>query len=851
VAPTTTKDQDQAQAKGSAMDYNQDSIQVKEGIEHVRARPAMYIGDVYERGLHHLVSEVVDNSIDEAMAGHCTEIVVTLHEDESITILDNGRGIPVGIHKKVGKPTLEVCLTVLGAGGKFDKDSYKVSGGLHGVGVSCVNALSEWLEAEVYRDGKEHRMRFQQGRTTKSLEVVGPTQRRGTKITFKPDSDIFRTSIAFDYKKIATRLRELAYLNAGLKIELNDEREEEPVQDVFHFPKGLQEFVNWLSSSEDTLLREPVYIRDKVISEDSGGPVEVEIAVQYQDTYNETIATYTNNINTIEGGTHLSGFRSALTSSLNAWLKDNGKQFKKHKDDARPSGDDYREGLVCVISVKVPEPQFEGQTKTKLGNSDVAGIVQTVVGQHLRGWCEQNPGEAKRIVGKALQARKARIAARKAKDLVRMRKDALGGGGVAKLKECSSKNPEECELYLVEGDSAGGTAVRARDVHTQAILPLRGKILNVWKATHEKMLSHSEIATLIQVLETGVLMDFDISKLRYHKIVIMCDADVDGSHIRTLILTFFFRQMPELIRQGHVYVAQPPLFKVTPKGKRRKKGESEDAHSTYYTTLGEFEADMTRLGLSGTALGRDGDEEFELKGEALRELVELTKLVATAQRELERKHVPLQKFLGRQRDGELPYARIRQPGGKSAPAVYSEEELDAWLKTAREAEPELKVWRHGDPLSERQGSHVEITTFVTSKERLERMLRALPKLGVAWEEFFPLPRQQGEPESFRFELRRGSDRARLRSLDELNVAVQEMGAKGVEVQRYKGLGEMDAEELEETTMKVSRRSLVQVTLDDMAGANQIFSVLMGSKVEPRRDYIETHAKSVAASELDA
>ncbi len=834
----------------TAQKYTSDSIKVKEGLEHVRARPAMYIGDIYERGLHHLVSEVIDNSIDEAMAGHCTDIVVTIQPDGSITVLDNGRGIPVGIHKKVGKPTLEVCLTVLGAGGKFDKDSYKVSGGLHGVGVSCVNALSEWLEAEVYREGKAYRMRFERGKTIKTLEQLGESQKRGTKITFLPDSEIFKKSVAFNYATIAQRLRELAYLNAGLKISIVDERGEEGKSELFHFPKGLIEFVEWLSTSDETLLRKPIFLTGKVDSADSGGRVEVEIAIQYNDTYSESVVSYTNNINTIEGGTHVTGFRTAITSTLNTWIKDNGKLFKKQKDGERPSGDDYREGLVAVISVKVPEPQFEGQTKTKLGNSDVAGIVQSVVGQHLRAWCEQNPSETKKLISKAMQARKARLAARKAKNLVRMRKDALGGGGVAKLKQCESKQPEECELYLVEGDSAGGTAAQAREVLTQAILPLRGKILNVWKATHEKMLGHSEIATIIQCLETGILADFDITKLRYHKIVIMCDADVDGSHIRTLILTFFFRQMPELISAGHVYVAQPPLFKISPKGKRKKKGKREDEDATYFIDQEEFEARMLDVGLEGGELnctleGRD----VSLKGADLRRLVELTEEMTRVGKDLDKKNVPFKKFLAKAKDGALPYARIRQTRGGKAPAVYSEEQLDEWLKSAREAAPSLKVWTHGDALEERPGADVEITAFKTSKLHLERVAKELETFGLTWADYFVIPQVQGELIVYPFTIKRKNEETPLRSLGKLSRVAHDLGYKGVEVQRYKGLGEMDWEELEETTMDPKNRTLVQVTLEDMADANRIFSVLMGTKVEPRREYIERYSAEV--SNLDA
>ncbi len=829
----------------SAADYTAGSIQLKEGIEHVRVRPAMYIGDVHERGLHHLVNEVVDNSVDEAMAGFCTEIQVTLHDDGSITIVDNGRGIPVDIHEKVGLPTLEVCLTRLGAGGKFDKNSYKVSGGLHGVGVSCVNALSAWLEAEVYRDAKAYRMRFERGKTTKELETLGPSKKRGTKITFAPDPEIFKQSQSFKASIIGKRLRELAYLNAGLRIVLRDERGDEETEEAFHYPRGIVEFVEDMAQADETLLREPISSKRSQFSEESQGEVEVEFALTYNDTYNETILSYTNNINTIEGGTHLTGFRAALTSTLNNWLKDNEKALKLGKDE-RPSGDDYREGLVAVVSVKVPEPQFEGQTKTKLGNSDVAGVVQNVVGQYLKAWWEQNPAEAKKVVQKAMQARKARLAAKKAKDLARKAKDALRGGGVAKLKDCESTNPEECELYLVEGDSAGGTATKARDVQTQAILPLRGKIINVWKATHDRMLGHNEISTIIQVLGTGILDDFDLAKLQYHKIVIMCDADVDGSHIRTLILTFFFRQMPELVRAGHVYIAQPPLFKTRVKGQKKE---------TYHLTEEEYRGAMLGLGLDGAQLVR-GERE-PLSGEALAELVQLVEEMQQLGKEVAKKGVPLEKYLARRKDGLLPYARVRLNGAKGkAPAVYTEEELDAWVKQAVEAAPELKVWRHTDPLEERPGADVEITTF-THKKRLEALVTRLEEQGFALDELFPAPAPDGagDPPP-RFTLGRGSDKKSkdeldVRSLLDLPQRVRALGEKGVEVQRYKGLGEMDWDELRETTMDASKRVLLQVALDNdsMLEANQIFSTLMGSKVEPRRAFIEKHAAEV--TELDA
>lgn len=829
----------QATTPKDSTKYNPSSIQLKEGMEHVRARPAMYIGDIYERGLHHLVNEVVDNSVDEHMAGFCSEIDVTIHEDGAITILDNGRGIPIGIHAKAGLPTLEVCLTRLGAGGKFDKDSYQVSGGLHGVGVSCVNALAEWLEAEVYRDGQGHKMRFERGQTVRKLEELGPSTKTGTKISFLPDIEIFKNGIEFKYDRIAERLKELAYLNAGLKVVMRDERGDEPVEDAYCFPEGLAAFAEELARSENTLLDKPIYLKGSRPSESSGGRVEVEIAVQYNDTYTDTVVSYTNNINTREGGTHLTGFRTALTSTLNNWLKepDNRKKLRV-KENERPSGDDYREGLVAVVSVKVPEPQFEGQTKTKLGNSDVAGIVQSVLGEYLKNWCEQNFAETKRVVEKALQARKGRIAAKKAKDLVRKAKDALRGGGVAKLVDCNSRNRHECELYLVEGDSAGGTAVTARDNNIQAILPLRGKILNVWKATKDKILNNNEISTMIKVLGTGALDDFDISKLQYNKIVIMCDADVDGSHIRTLILTFFFRQMPELIENGHVYVAQPPLFKVTEKGKSEKKREET---ARYFLTVREFDLALLEMGQQGGSFARAGGESLA-SGESLMALTKLALRVNKAAEEVNKK-VPLRKYLARGRDGLLPYAKI-SAGGKKAPAVYTEDELNEWLKTAREAQPDLTVWRHTDPISEREGADVEITTF-TSKARLETMQKTLMELGFTWDDFFRPEVPRGEPEPpARFVINKGKHEVEVRGLCDLPGALKELAQKAWDVQRYKGLGEMDWEELKETTMAPSKRRLLKITMEDVASVNQIFGKLMGSKVEPRRDFIQRHALNV-------
>ncbi|NOX38782.1 MAG: DNA topoisomerase (ATP-hydrolyzing) subunit B [Calditrichaeota bacterium] len=626
-------------------EYSAANIQVLKGLEAVRRRPAMYIGDVTSRGLHHLVYEIVDNSIDEAMAGYCSRIVVTIHADESITVEDNGRGIPVDLHKEMKKSALEVIMTVLHAGGKFDKSTYKVSGGLHGVGASVVNALSEWCEVEVYRDGAIWRQRYQRGVPTTPVEKIGKTKKTGTKTTFLPDRTIFK-KVKFNRDTLASRLRELAFLNRDLKIILRDERDGS--EEVFHYKGGLVEFIKYLDQNR-TPLHKPIYF------EDNKEGVKVEIAFEYNDSYNENIFTYCNNVNTIEGGTHLSGFKSALTRTLNHYGNKNNLL-----KNTQLQGEDVREGLTAIISVKVAEPQFEGQTKTKLGNSEVKGIVESILNERLSEYLEENPTVGRKIIEKALMAAQSREAARKARELTR-RKSALENNSLpGKLADCSINDPAQCEIYLVEGDSAGGSAKQGRDRRFQAILPLKGKILNVEKARLHKILSNDEIKTIITALGTGIgEEDFDINKLRYHKIIIMTDADVDGSHIRTLLLTFFFRYMKELIEYGHVYIAQPPLYRI-----------------------------------------KVGKEEFY---------------------------------------------------------VYDDDEKDEILK---------RFSKNGK-----------------------------------------------EPGN-------------------------------VVVQRYKGLGEMNPEQLWETTMNPEKRTLLQVTLENAAEADHIFSVLMGDKVEPRREFIEKNAKLV-------
>ena len=567
-------------------DYSAENITVLEGLEAVRKRPAMYIGDVGKRGLHHLINEVVDNSVDEALAGHCTKISVTINSDDSISVEDNGRGIPVDIHKDEKKPALEVVMTVLHAGGKFDKGSYKVSGGLHGVGVSVVNALSMWLEAEVKRDGKIYSQRYECGATATQLKPSGKATQTGTKITFFPDEKIFK-NISWDFEVVSERLRELAYLNKELEISISDERSEgDQRKEVFRYKGGLSDYVKFLDSSRNALHNKVIVVTKEK------GEVPVEVALRYNDGYNENILTFVNNINTIEGGTHLSGLRSALTRAMNTYSSKN-KLIKTNKNEKISlSGEDFREGLTAVISVKVAEPQFEGQTKTKLGNGEVKGLVDAIVYEGLQEFLEQNPSVGKRIIDKAVMSARSRAAARKARELIR-RKGALEGGSLpGKLADCSSKNPEECELFLVEGDSAGGSAKQGRDRRTQAILPLRGKVINAEKARVDKLLSNNEIQTIITALGTGyggngdieegekrTGAEFNIEKLRYKKLIIMTDADVDGSHIRTLLLTFLYRKMPDLIFGGHVYIARPPLYRIKQGKKERYAFNDEERDS--------------------------------------------------------------------------------------------------------------------------------------------------------------------------------------------------------------------------------------------------------------------------------
>jgi len=782
--------------------YGAESIKVLEGLEAVRKRPAMYIGSTNSQGLHHLVYEIVDNSIDEALAGFCDDIQVTIHLDGSITVLDNGRGIPTDIHPTEGRPAAEVALTVLHAGGKFDNQSYKVSGGLHGVGVSVVNALSKRLELEIRRDGKLWRQTYAYGDPQTPLEAVGETRKRGTKITFLPDDSIFETT-EFSFDILSQRLRELAFLNAGVRITITDEREENKRHE-FHYEGGIVSFVEYLNRNRNCLHPKPIFFR----GERNG--VDIEIALQYNDTYDEKVFSFANNINTHEGGTHLIGFRAALTRTMNSYAVAND-LLKKEKVGI--TGEDLREGLTAVISVKIPQPQFEGQTKTKLGNSEVKGYVETLMNEKLGQFLEENPKIAREIIGKSIEAARAREAARKARELTR-RKGALDISNLpGKLADCQEKDPALCELYLVEGDSAGGSAKQGRDRKFQAILPLKGKILNVEKARFDKMLSSQEIGTLITALGTGIGKDdFDIAKLRYHRIIVMTDADVDGSHILTLLLTFFFRQMPEIVERGHLYIAQPPLYKVK-RGKKELYLRNEAALQNYLLDEGTEEA---TLFLEQGGKSYTGKQIIPI----LRQLVEYRNL--------------LDKVTGKGANEELVRLMLRL----GVPAdLESLDEIDRHLARLSEAYPGGEYSRLDDGRyilrlgNIRHAIDHQFLSVITSYEyRLlkesHRKVRDLFGTGIARVTF-----AGREP----LETSRG--------LELLDIFMNE-AKKGLTIQRYKGLGEMNPEQLWETTMNPENRTLLQVKIEDAVEADNIFTILMGDQVEPRREFIETNALNV-------
>jgi len=799
--------------------YDARSITVLGGMDAVRKRPAMYIGDTSVRGLHHCVFEVVDNSVDEALAGFCNHIHVAMNSDGSISVTDDGRGIPVDMHATQKKPAVEVVMTMLHAGGKFDHDSYKVSGGLHGVGVSCVNALSEWLEVEVRRDGSVYHQRYERGRTVTKLETIGQTKSSGTKVTFYPDPEVFQT-LVFSWDLLANRLRELAFLNKGVEIRL--QQEDPPRAEAFKYKGGIVEFVEHLNKNKNPLHPKVIFFgkeKDRI---------QVEIALQYSDSYNESIFAYTNNIHTVEGGTHLSGFRSALTRTINQYAKSN-KLIKG--DDEAMGGDDIREGLTAVISVKVPDPQFEGQTKTKLGNSEVEGIVASIVNEELSTYFEEHPSVARRIVEKGLLAARAREAARKARDLTR-RKGALDGGGLpGKLADCSEKDPELCELFIVEGDSAGGSAKQGRDRRFQAVLPLRGKVLNVEKARDDKMLNNNEIRMMITAIGTGFgREEFKIENLRYKKIIIMTDADVDGSHIRTLLLTFFFRKMPHLIEGGHVFIAQPPLYKI--KRKSREEYVENDAEMTRI---------LLELGVEDLKLVDPDGKEIVID-KPFTDVLGLLTDIETHRDRIARKGIDFAEYLQHRdpKTGHLPPYRVTivSAGEAEHHFVLTETELRTLREEAeKRAGQQLEIFAEGGEAKPKDSGIRWTEIFAATA--LSKSLAALEKKGFTAGQLVPA----GKPI---FRLANGDEKNRpVHSLLDVLDAVREHGKKGLNIQRYKGLGEMNPEQLWETTMNPERRKLLRVNVIEGGGrADEIFTILMGDEVEPRRQFIEDNALNV-------
>ena len=823
-----------AEKKKGSGKYDASAITVLEGLQAVRERPGMYIGDTAKGGLHQLVYEVVDNCIDEAMAGFCTEITVTLHNDGSVTVEDNGRGIPIQKHEQESKKrrkdisALEVVMTMLHAGGKFDKETYKVSGGLHGVGVSCVNALSEKLIDRVYKNGFAYEMEFQRGKPVKELTKIGPTTKKGTKITFWPDHKIFSVT-EFDYDTLLTRFRELAFLNKGVNIHFIDDTEKDREDVHFNYKGGLSSFVEYLNENKNGLFKPPIFF--SAIKDGIDGPVEVEVAMQWNDTYNETIYSFVNNIATKHGGTHLTGFSTALTRVLNTYIKNHPQLQKAAKSSI--TGDDMREGLTSIISVKVPNPQFEGQTKQKLGNSDVGSIVQQVTGEELSIYLDENPAVAKTISEKVIIAAQAREAAKKARELT-LRKTAMDTARLpGKLTDCQETNPEFCELYIVEGDSAGGSAKSGRDRRFQAILPIRGKILNVEKSRLQKVLKNTEVGAMISALGCGIGKDnFNLEKLRYHKVIIMTDADVDGSHIRTLLLTFFYRHMIALIENGHIYIAQPPLYRV------KRKKEIKFIHSEK-----EMDQHLLKLGVSDILI-RKPKEKNSFDKKMVEKLLKVILEVEGLKNSVERKGIPFKEFLStRDSEGRLPPYQVMM--GDEARFIFSEEDL---LNLKKEDE-ELQFEKHQQTLAsipeeeqteEMQEFHPKSLPFVEifEQDQMKKIEKNLTAFDLKLENYILVDGDLFEIIS------EGDQLTSVSTLKEMINFLRENGRKGIEIQRYKGLGEMNADQLWETTMDPEKRTLIQVTLPDAIAADHMFTMLMGEEVAPRRAFIETHALSV-------
>ena len=856
-APESSSPSDETPAStvpAANSNYTDADLQHLSDLEHVRERPGMYIGDTATRGLHHLVYEVVDNSIDEAMADFAKMVSVTVHTDGSVTVEDDGRGIPVTKHEQLSEEldrevsTLEGVMTVLKFGGKFEKGAYQTSGGLHGVGVTVVNFLSQWAETEVSRDGFTWTQEYERGVPTGPVRKGRATKKTGTKTTFKADNKIFSVT-KYNFDTLYKRLQELAFLNSGVHIKFHDERNGEGGD--FQYERGLIEFVEHLNRASDTLHGDVIHIA----GEKDG--TQYDIAMQYSTEFTENVQSYVNNIHTIEGGTHVSGFRSALTRTLNNY----GKKENLFKG-VTPGGDDFREGITAVISVRVPHPQFEGQTKTKLGNSEVDGIVSGGVSEQLNKYFEENPRVAQTIVRKGLLAAEAREAARKAKDLLRKRKDALGGGGLpGKLRDCISKNREECELYLVEGDSAGGSAEGGRMRDFQAILPLRGKIINAYKSREAKVLENQEVQSMIQAIGTGIGADQDLTKRRYEKIVIMTDADVDGSHIRTLLLCFFYRQMYELVARGHVYVAQPPLFRVQ-QGKKRY----------YIQSDGEMKSQLLERGLSDTIF--EAEDGRRVEGESMRALCTTLASMEESILALEQHGYSLRSHAMRldPTTNKLPSLLITH--GNEEHWFHSQDEVEVYLNENKltldtEQEGDVESTETAEDIgatddagpdtaskapnaSEENGTEeavVEATVLLAHLTELHEVrtinsgLKELAPLGFSVDDLIPAERTGST--TARFELVRGEDvRRALNDLRDLLPEVRAAGEKGLQVTRFKGLGEMNAEELRETTLDPANRTLLKVNLTDAGAADEMFRLLMGDKVEPRREFIEKHALDV-------
>jgi DNA gyrase subunit B len=814
--------------------YDASKIDKLEGLEAVRKRPGMYIGDPDERGLHHCVFEVLDNSIDEHLAGFCDRIDVTIHVDGSVSIRDNGRGIPVDIHPKFGIPAVELVLTNLHAGGKFGQGAYKYSGGLHGVGAKCVNALSDWFKVEVSRDGEVYHMAFERGHTTRKLEVIGKSKSTGTLITFKPDATIFTITTEFKFELLANRLRELSFLNPGVEIFLTDERQENK-SERFFYKEGIEEFVKQLGKNKQVIHPKPIVMsREK-------DEVFVDCVMQYNDSYTDQILCFANSIPNPDGGTHLTGFRSALTRAINQYSKTNN--LIKEKDPSI-SGDDVREGLVCVLSVKLPNPRFESQTKVKLVNTEIDGIVSSIVYDSLMMYFDANPSVAKRVIEKSLMASRAREAARKARETVR--KSAMTGGGLpGKLADCSDRDPANTELYIVEGDSAGGSAKQGRDRKFQAILPIRGKLINVEKARLDKVLQNNEIRTMITAIGTGIGDGegegaFDISKLRYHKIIIMTDADVDGSHIRTLLLTFFYRQMPQLVKQGFVYIAQPPLYQLT----RKKRVE-------YVEDDVQLNKILIQLASSEVRLKNLADSK-ELTSKQLEEILELLVSLDKYANAIRRHGGDFADYLEHRdpKTHELPRHLVKVRDGNEETVYYFHTEENLAKFGAENSDLRLFGTSTGDTEfienggsdkkekgNIRRAKHVELH----ESKALDELLQKVEKKGLNVDHYSA----QDKP---LFELIEGEgDKQNVKplfSIAEILSSVKEAGKRGLQIKRFKGLGEMNAKELFETTMNPANRKLLKIDVSDAVEAEEMFTKLMGDEVEPRRQFIEDNALNV-------